>query len=265
MKNKIFLLFFLFSCGFIFSSCDFTPPLNKEILQAQKYIIQQDYDTAILKYKDILRKNPPKEIKVKINFQLGDLYSIYLSKNKEALPFYGAIMKISDDPLWLVRTQERMGEIYFSYLKDFRRSQEIYQKLSQFRPKLSKQDFYSFRYAISTFNNGQYAKALILFKDIKNNKSHEFRDRAIYFEGLIYFQEKKWTKAVDVWKLYLKREVRRDNVVQTKFLMANAYETMEKLKVAYNLYYSILGEYPNTEVVKNRLKAIYERRVARKR
>ena len=61
------------------------------------------------------------------------------------------------------------------------------------------------------------------------------------------------------------REKRRDNIVQTKFLMANAYETMEKLKAAYNIYYSILGEYPNTEVIKNRLKSIYERRVARKR
>ena len=47
--------------------------------------------------------------------------------------------------------------------------------------------------------------------------------------------------------------------------MANAYETMEELKKAYNLYYSILGEYPNTEVIQNRLKAIYDRRVARKR
>jgi tetratricopeptide (TPR) repeat protein len=263
MRIKIFVFFFI--AGLFVTSCDFTPPLNKEILQAQKYIIQQDYDTAIKKYKDILRKNPPNEIKVKINFQLGDLYSIYLSKNKEALPYYRVIMKISNEPLWLVRTQERMGEIYFSYIKDFRKSEEIYRKLSQFQPRLSKQDFYSFRYAISTFNNGQYKKALSLFTEIKNTKGHEFQVRAIYFEGLIYFQEKKWNKAVDTWKKYLKREVRRDNVVQTKFLMANAYETMEKLKVAYNLYYSILGEYPNTEVVKNRLKAIYERRVARKR
>lgn len=263
MKNKIFL--FLFFTLSALTSCDFTPPLNKEILQAQKFIIQQDYVTAIKKYKDILDKNPPKDIKVKINFQLGDLYSIYLSKNKQALPYYQAIMKISDDPLWLVRTQERMGEIYFSYLKDYKKSQDIYQKLSQFKPSLSKQDFYSFRYAMSTFNNGQYRKALTLFSRIKNDKNHEFRDRSIYFEGLIHFQEKRWEKAVETWKLYLSREVRRDNVVQTKFLMANAYETMEKLKAAYNLYYSILGEYPNTEVVKNRLKAIYERRVARKR
>ena len=47
--------------------------------------------------------------------------------------------------------------------------------------------------------------------------------------------------------------------------MANAYETMERLKEAYNIYYSIVGEYPNNEVIKARLNSIYERKVARKR
>lgn len=261
MRSRSYLLLFLF----LFVGCDFTPPLNKEILQAQHYIIQRDYKSAISKYESILKKNPPKEIQVKVNYQLGDLYSIYLSENKKAVPFYENIMKISSDPLWLVKTQERLGEIYFSYIKDYRFSEEIYRKLSNFRPRLAKQDFYSFRYAISTFNNYEFEKALELFQEIRKNKRHEFRDRAIYFIGMIHFQRKEWIRAVDSWKIYLKREKRRDNVVQTKFLMANAYETMEKLKIAYNLYYSILGEYPNTEVIKNRLKSIYERRVARKR
>ena len=60
-------------------------------------------------------------------------------------------------------------------------------------------------------------------------------------------------------------ENRNDRIVKTKFLIANAYESAEKLKEAYNIYYSILGEYPNSEVIENRLKSLYERRVSRKR
>lgn len=262
MRNRFL---FLAICLSFLSGCDFTPPLNKEILQAQQYIIQRDYLSAISKYKAILKKNPPNEIQVKINYQLGDLYSIYLSKNREALPYYEQIMKISSEPLWLVKTEERMGEIYFSYLKDYESSAEIYKKLSNFQPKLAKQDLYSFRYAISTFNKSEYEIALKLFEEIRNNPRHEYSDRSLFYLGLVHFQKKHWQKAVDLWKIYIKKERRRDNIVQTKFLMANAYETMERLKVAYNLYYSILGEYPNTEVIKNRLKGIYERRVARKR
>ena len=56
-----------------------------------------------------------------------------------------------------------------------------------------------------------------------------------------------------------------NQLVDALILMANAYETMENLKNAYNLYYSLLGEYPNTQVLQNRLSSIYERQVARKR
>ena len=244
---------------------DFTPPLNKEILQAQDFITHQEYKTAISKYEEILKKHPPKEIQVKINYQLGDLYSIYLSQNKMAVQYYERIVKISDDPRWLIKAQERLGEIYFSYLKRYKRSRSIYKKLSEFRPKLIRQDFYQFRYALSTFLDGQDQASLELFREIQKSISHEFYTRSVYYEGLIYFEKKLWQNAINTWKRYLKSERRRDNVVQAKFLMANAYETIEQLKVAYNIYYSILGEYPNTEVIQNRLKGIYERRVARKR
>ena len=264
LKSKFYYIGLLLISGALFS-CDFTPPLNKEILRAQSYIAKQDYRSAISKYKKILEKNPPYDIQVKINYQLGDLYSIYLAENKESVKFYKEIMKISDDPLWLVKTQERLGEIYFTYLKDYNLSEKIYGKLSEFSPRLTKQDFYSFRYALSSYENDNPIKSLQLFKEIKKNRKHEYLMKAYYYEGLIYFELKDWDAAVNAWNEYLQKENRRDNIVQTKFLMANAYETMEELKKAYNLYYSILGEYPNTKVIQNRLKAIYERRVARKR
>ena len=71
--------------------------------------------------------------------------------------------------------------------------------------------------------------------------------------------------AIDNWFEYLKREKQKNKIVQVKFLIANAYESDEQLKNAYNIYYSLLGDYPNQEVLKSRLKSIYERRVARKR
>ncbi len=262
--NKLKNIGLLIILGALFS-CDFTPPLNKEILRAQSYIAKQDYRAAIAKYKKILEKNPPRDIQIKINYQLGDLYSIYLAENTESVKYYKEIMSISDDPLWLVKTQERLGEIYFTYLKEYKLSEKIYEKLSNFRPRLAKQDFYQFRYALSSYEKGNPIKALQSFKKIRRDRKHEFYTKAYYYEGLINFDLKNWNAAISAWSENLKRETRRDNIVQIKFLMANAYETMEELKKAYNLYYSILGEYPNTAVIQNRLKAIYERRIARKR
>ena len=48
-------------------------------------------------------------------------------------------------------------------------------------------------------------------------------------------------------------------------MMANAYESNEDLRRAYNIYSDIKEDYPNPEIIESRLKSLYERRVVRKR
>ena len=247
------------------SSCDFTPPLLNDIEEAQNLIVKQKYHEATLKYEKILDKNLPKDIKIKIYYQLGDLYSIYLAENEKALEYYKKVKKNTENPFWLIKTQERIAEIQFSYLKRYRESFKNYEQLAQFTPRLKKNDFYEFRRALSLFKMKNFSAAIVYFKKITKQKNHKHYIESFYYCGLVNFEQEKWDSAIKYWNEYIKREKVRENVIQTKFLMANAYETMEKLKKAYNLYYSILGEYPNTEVIQNRLKAIYERRVARRR
>ena len=249
----------------LFFSCDFTPPLSKEVLQAQGYISNQEYEKAVKGYEDILKKNPSRELEVKIQYQLGDIHSIYLNKNQEALKYYKNVIKISKDPLWLVKTEERLGDVYFTYLKQYRESNEVYKNLSSFNPPLKNQNTYKFRYALSNFYLGYLKKADTLFDEISREKKSKFSNRSLYYRALCSFEEKDWNKTIEHLDNYIKRETRQDYLVEAKFLMANSYESLEKLKNAYNIYYSILGEYPNTEVIQNRLKGIYDRRIARKR
>lgn len=246
-------------------SCDFTPRLHKKILGAQEYIRLQQYKKAISQYELILKDIPPKDIKVKIYYQLGELYSINLGENKKAIENYREIKKLTDSPLWLVKSEERIAEISFNYLKDYSTSEKSYKLLVDFTPRLEKFDFYQYRLAQNYLSANQYEKAYIELLKIQSNKNHKYYVQSFYQIGLLNFQKKNWKEAVRSWKEYLMRETKKENLVQTKFLMANAYETMEELKKAYNLYYSILGEYPNTEVLQNRLNSIFHRRVSRKR
>ena len=259
---KICLNIFVFLGLF---SCDFTPPLLSEIEEAQKLIVKQRYQDAIFKYEKILNKNLPKDVKIKIYYQLGDLYSIYLAKNEKALKYYKKVKKNTEDPLWLVKTQERIAEIEFSFLKQYQESFKNYDQLAGFSPRLEKHDFYEFRRALSLFKMGQLSSASFYFKKMTNQKNHKHHVISFYYCGLVDFEREQWNSAIKYWNQYIKREKNKENIVQTKFLMANAYETMEKLKMAYNLYYSILGEYPNTEIIQSRLRSIYDRRVARGR
>lgn len=228
-------------------------------------IREQRHEEAVLLYKRILKGSLTPDIKAKILFQLGKLYSLHFGKYKTAIGYFEEVKNTTEDPTLLVRSEENIGDIYFTFVKDYANSTKAYKKLADFKPHLPKHEFYQFRLALSYARSLENEKALSELKKIKQKEKHQYKERAIHHTALIYFHDKKYLMAVNEWKKYIKVEKRRDNVIQAKFLMANAYETMENLKTAYNLYYSILGEYPNVDVIKSRLDSIYHRRVARKR
>ncbi|MFL5784440.1 MAG: tetratricopeptide repeat protein [Bacteriovoracaceae bacterium] len=254
------LLIFLFILG-----CDFTSGLNQDILSAQKYVDNQQFDKAVELYERILVKNPSKVIKTKINYQLAEIYYLYLDQQVKALKYYQFIVENVDDPLWQVKALEKIADINFSFARNFPESIHAYQMLMQVKPRLSNYDYYFLRVGESYFEMARYDKAREIFNQLINNPASPYYVEAYNEMALIEFYNKNWDKAVDYWMEYLKREKRKDQIVKVKFLIANAYESNEKLKEAYNIYYSLLSTYPNPDVLRARLKSLYARRVARKR
>ena len=259
-KSLLFLLVFFF-----LTSCDFSNRVHRQVLEAQALIQEQKYDEAIKEYFKILNRDPPRETKVKVYYQLGDLYSIYLSQNKESIKYYEKVKEISEDPYWLIKTEERLGEVSFVYTKDFKKSFESYQKLTLFKPDLEKKDFYQFRAAVSLFQLEDFKQAKFIFNEISNSPKHQYKEESLFYLGQIYFREQKWEEAIRPFNQFTKISENLEKVVQAKFLIANCYETLENLEKAYMIYYSLIGIYPNSEVIRNRLESIYKRRIARKR
>ena len=76
----IFILSFL-----LLFSCDFTPPLRKDILRAQEHIKEQNYIKAVKVYKDIKTGSKTKteiiQLNVKVTLQVPQICSevLYLS------------------------------------------------------------------------------------------------------------------------------------------------------------------------------------------
>jgi len=256
---------FLFLVLLALSSCDFSPRLHQDIIKAQRSILFQRYQEAVDQFEKILALNPKPEIKITVYYQLGELYSIQLQKPDKAIEYYQRICEETNDPLFLVKAREKMAEINFSTKKNYLDSIHYYSELLKFVPKLDKYDYYQFQVALSYFNLKKNQEASKVFSDISKNKGHKFFARSFYYLGLIQFHQQKWEESLVFWREYLNYETRKDNLVQVKYLMANVYEMMEDSKKAYDLYYAILGEYPNTQVIQNRLNAIYNRKVARKR
>ncbi len=257
------LLFILMILGL--SSCDFTSGLNQDILIAQKHVDNQDFDKAVELYERVLKKNPSKQIKTKINYQLAEIYYLYLDQQVKALKYYQFIVENVDDPLWQVKSLEKIADINFNFSKNYMEAIRAYQILMQVQPRLKNYDYYYLRVGEAFFEMGRYHKAREIFNQILAQPTNPYYVEAFNQMGLIEFYNKNWDKAVEFWLEYLKRERRKDQIVKVKFLIANAYESNEKLKEAYNIYYSLLPSYPNPDVLRARLKSLYARRVARKR
>jgi tetratricopeptide (TPR) repeat protein len=246
-------------------SCDFTPPINRKIIDAQNYITDQKYDKAAFLYEEILKNNLTPELRIKLSYQLGELYSIYLGKYKKAVFYYTDVKSITEDPLWLIKIEEKLAEINFFYLKNYSEAIKNYAKLTEFTPKLKNFDFFQFQIAQSYYNLNNIDKTVDQITKIQSDANNEYFIKSFYLLGLIYFEKKEYNKALFVWSEYLKRETKKENIVQAKFLVANIYESTDNLKMAYDIYYSIAKDYPNKQVIENRLTSLYDRRVSRRR
>ncbi len=258
-------VFVLTALTFIQSACDFSPKIHRDIIRAQQALIQQDFQRAIAKYEDILLKSPDPEIKLKIYYQLGEIYSLNFGQYEKAIEYFKLAQSVTDEPLWHVRSEQRIAEISFNFLKNYDQSIKSYTYLASFTPRLSESDLYEYKIAQSHYLKRNYQRSLELFYEIYANPQHSHYIQSMNQIALIYFEQKEWEEAISYWNRYIRHERRQENIVQARFLMANSYERKEDLKSAYNMYYSILGEYPNIDVVQNRLNSIFNRRVARKR
>ena len=260
MHKRIYVGFFLFITG-----CDFAPTLDKSILEAQRAIENQDFKKAASINDDILNKSFKRQIKRKVLYQQGEIYLIHLENPKQALFYFLEIYKDEVDPYWQVKSLERIADINFFHLKNYDDATKYYEILSEFKPPLKRFDYYKFQMARSMMEKKVYNKSFSLFKEISLDSKNQFQYEAIYQMGLINFYQKKWNEAIDSFKLFISNSSSKEMIVQAKFLIANSYETQEKLREAYNIYYSIIDSYPNMEVIKGRLKSLYDRRISRKR
>ncbi len=267
-KNKLLIFIgraLLLSIALLINSCDFTPPINRKIIDAQNYISNQKYNQAAYLYEDILKSNPTNELRLKICYQLGELYSIYLGQYKKAVINYNEVKNITEDPLWLIKIEEKLAELNFSYLKNYNEAIKNYTRLSEFIPKLKKHDYFQFQIAICYYKLKETKSAIEYLTKIQLDTNHEYFIRSFYYLGLIYYENKDYNKSLFVWSEYLKRETKKEYIIQAKFLVANIYESTENLKMAYDIYYSISNDYPNSAVIQNRLSSLYSRRVSRHR
>ncbi|RPJ74521.1 MAG: hypothetical protein EHM20_10475, partial [Alphaproteobacteria bacterium] len=197
--SKISIGVVALATALFFVSCDFTPPINRKIIDAQNYITEQKYNKAAYLYEDILKSNPGTELRLKICYQLGELYSIYLGEYNKAAYYYTEVKELTEDPLWLIKTEEKLADINFNYRKNFKEAIKNYTKLSEFTPKLKKYDFFQLQIALSHYFLKDTENAIKELTNIQSDPNHDYFIRSFYYLGLIYYEKKDYNKALFIW------------------------------------------------------------------
>ncbi len=255
-KIKYFILLFIVAC-------DFTPRIHKEILHAQKLLLDQNYSAAVTKYEKILSEEVSDPLRVKIFFQLSEIYLIHYGNNKKALDYLSQIKASSTNLEAVIKAEEKTANINFSFVHNYKQSLISYNKLMSFAPPQENSDFYKFRYGQSLLYSGDYSEAVKIFTTFSAKGSYS--SLKYFYLGQAYFYSSKWKDAINSLKKYLKLMKGSEKKIEARFLLANSYESLEDLKEAYDEYYAILSTYPNPEVIKNKLNSIYERQISSKR
>jgi len=270
MKKESKLKFFLWFLGpivlFLFFGLvtgQFSPKSYQKIIEAQELILQQKYDKALITYEKILQKKIPSEIKTRILIQQSELLSIFLNRPKEAVEsILQAKQEAPEDLPLQLSLDSKLAELYFGVLKDYQKSYVIYKKMSQIIPKIENYDFYRYRSLLSLFFQSKYSLAKEeTEKVLKESPDFSFYKECILLLGKIFFYQEDYEQSLKYFAQFLSFEgIAQRQLAETKFLMANAYESLGKLKNAYKFYESTLKHYPNIEVVKQRLNSVFQRK-----
>jgi tetratricopeptide (TPR) repeat protein len=247
----------------LINSCGFSTGIYQDVIKAESLLKNNKYLEASKIYNKILDKSPPLDLEIRILFQLGEINSSYLNKFDESIKYFLDVVEKSSDPIWHIKSYEKLASISFDG-KRYDLSKKFYEKLSKIKPELKNKNFYLLKVAESNLNLKDFNLSKEQFIEC-TLKNIDYEKDCYYYLGLIHYYENSFEEANNYWFKYLKLEKNKEKIVNIKFLIANSYESLEKYKNAYDIYYSILGEFPNSEIIKKRLKSVYDRRVARKR
>ena len=87
--------------------------------------------------------------------------------------------------------EEKMGELNFVFLKDFKSASKNYSKLEKFLPKLQNHDFYEYRLALSLLRMKDFYEAEKVFLKMIRPQKHIYRVKSFYHLGLLNFEREE--------------------------------------------------------------------------
>lgn len=239
---------------------------DHRILQAQELIIKGEQEKAASLLNELLLADLPQPVKEKIFFQLVDLQLLHLRKPELALKILDNTQLYElQGPDIDIKINHYRAQIYDVHLQNCQQAIPYYQQLINYLPQLAEIDYYQFSLAKCYKNLERWSEAITLFKKMSQDPHQPFQKKASLQLVLSYYLTRQQSLALEEVKRYQELETDLEQLIYANYLKANILEDLEQLEEAYKIYASLLYQYPNQELVKQRMNRIYERRLSRGR
>jgi TolA-binding protein len=260
MKKIAFVLLF----GLLLAGCDIIDKaaLN-EYETATKRWNAGDYQNAVALYFALVKEHPGSSRADDSLYWAGVTQFLYLGETEKALQTLRLLLKHYPRRDMAPAAQWYIAQIYELGYSDYGRAIEEYRKASEYTDReVREKSFYSL--ADNLFRIGKREEA----RDIWERQVAEFpngpQSRIAYYRlGTAAFAKGELERAEAYYHKTIENNADRELAIKAKFALAGCFEAGERLTDALKLYKEIAPEYPNTEAIQIKIKAL-ETRIIKK-
>lgn len=232
---------------------------------AEQLFLEKKYDASIHEFDKIVQRDPQSEFGVKALQQIATIQQLYLNNADEALKTYRLLLKRSTDPNLTRETQLTIANLYFERFEDYEKAAENYLALYQAGPEDEEADQFLYRYGRSLFLKNHFDSAMKAYQTLREKFPRSYYSLRAELE--IANALSSSGKCKEAIKKYdeVRASSRKDLRIMATFETANCYEYLDDLDTAYDLLASIQADYPNPDVVSQKMQKIKRRKILRRR
>lgn len=192
---------------------------------------------------------------------MAQIYAYHLNDLKRAIKLIRRSIRITSDPIRLIKYKQILADIYFTNLRDFDSSSLIYRELLGVRPKLPQYSELKFRYAESLYMTSSYKEALTAFRSLQASYPGANKSKIQFRVGTCLYFLKRYDDAEKVFQTIVDNDFSYIFKVKSAFYLAGIYEEFNKLDKAYKFYSMIRYDYPNKSLIERKIESVARKRV----
>lgn len=231
-----------------------------EFRRGEKYLEEKKFAKALVHYEKAMSIREG-DLSVRAASQAAWLSYFHLKKFQKALNFYRYVVVHSDSQSEKISSQEKIVNIYFDKLADYKSSLSEISRLLKITQTDEKRVEYELKLAKSYFYLGDFKQAQV---EVEATLSRSLLDRrqfeALSLKGDIYLTAKKLKKAVEVYRNLQRLFPKWAHNKKVGLNIAACYEEMDELDLAITELKKVQIMGPRSELIDKKIKRLAARR-----